>query len=305
MKFNFVLTLALFNLLVSCTSSSSNKLKNITTKYIKDKVKNPSSYKSISFSEVDTTFSEIYTDSTMLMYKPIYKYSIENIYEIENSNKEKVKMTVAFHFDSLLNILETSPEGLNGDYGELTGNVYWKYNNYVGNKPDAGSTVMIYSLDTLREGLKYDAICDVMGNFKISKILSGSYLLIVNSKNTTDSPDEHLDNLRIYSSYLKDLFNYDCYSVNKAEIKEYQKLDSTFWEYRLNNRDDSKYYETVTKIEKQKMDLAEKIIDKFPSDFRSKINLYTGYSKKMDISFVTINENKTANKVIDFGITYY
>jgi hypothetical protein len=67
----------------------------------------------------------------------------------------------------------------------------------------------------------------------------------------------------------------------------------------------SKRIEAYTKIEKQKMDLAKSIIDKFPQDFKSKIGLYTGFSNKLDFSTVTIDQGKTSNKVVDFGITYF
>jgi hypothetical protein len=45
---------------------------------------------------------------------------------------------------------DANTKSINGDYGTLTGNAYWKYNNYVGNKPDAGAEVTLYSLDTAR-----------------------------------------------------------------------------------------------------------------------------------------------------------
>ena len=52
------------------------------------------------------------------------------------------------------------------------------------------------------------------------------------------------------------------------------------------------------------MDFAEALVEKLPKDFISKIGLYTGYSKKIDFTNVTINEGKTSNEIIDFGITY-
>jgi len=309
MKLKLLLTLIILTILFSCKNSSSDKLKGIVSKYIKEKVKNPGSYNSLYFSSIDTTFAEHYQDSLLMEYKPDYKYSIEHVYEIENSDKEKIKMSVSFYFDSTLKIIETSPEGLNGDYGQFTGNVYWKYNNFVGNKPDAGSKIILYALDTLRKDIKYETTCDVMGNFKFDKVLSGEYLLVVNSKNTTNSPDDHLDELRIYSYDLNKLFGYNIYKEAESEFKEYEKLDSVYREARLAYYKDydvySKSSDTYRKLEKQKMDLAGKLIEKIPLELRSKIGLYSSYSNKFDLSNITINEGKTTNKVIDFGITYF
>jgi hypothetical protein len=309
MKLKFLFILFTLTILFGCKNSSSEKLKGIVTKFLKEKVKNPSSYNPLHFSSIDTMHDEIYRDSFMMKYKPDYKYSVEHIYEIENSDKQKIKMSVSFHFDSTLKIIGTSPEGLNGDYGQLTGNVYWKYNNFVGNKPDAGSEASLYSLDTLRKDLKYEATCDVMGNFKFDKVLPGYYLLIVKSRNTTNSPDGHLNRLLLYSSYLSRLFGYDIYKENKNQIQEYKVLDSLYNKALMADEKEygsfSKRYDAYRKLEKQKMDFAETIIDKLPKDFTSKIGIYTGYSKKIELSSVTIDEGKTSNEIIDFGITYY
>ena len=67
----------------------------------------------------------------------------------------------------------------------------------------------------------------------------------------------------------------------------------------------SKRYDAYRKLEKQKMELAETIIDKLPKDFIPKIGLYAGYLKKIELSTVTIDEGKTSNEIIDFGITYF
>jgi len=45
------------------------------------------------------------------------------------------------------------------EMGSLKGNVFWKYNNYVGNKPDAGTSIKLYSL--LDTSYLETATCDV------------------------------------------------------------------------------------------------------------------------------------------------
>ena len=72
--------------------------------------------------------------------------------------------------------------------GTLSGNVFWKYNDYVGNKPDAGATIYLFSSDTSKDPLRSEA--DVQGNYKIDPLLPGKYMMIVESKNATSSPLE-------------------------------------------------------------------------------------------------------------------
>ncbi len=306
MKFK-LLPLVMLVILTSCKNSSTDKVKGAISNYIKSKVKNSNSYRSIYFSQIDTTNEAIYQDSFMQQYKPDYKYSVTHVYEIENSDKEKINMTIDFHFDTTFKIIGISLDGLNGDYGQFTGNIYWKYNDYIGNKPDAGSKAILYSTDTLRKDLKYEATCDVQGNFKFDRVLTGNYLLIVNSRNTTNSPDDKLDELLLRSGYLEQLFGYNIYKENEADIKQYWVLDSIYRKTLYSDAKDgfSSKYTTYHKIEKQKMDLAEKIIDKFPKSFCTKIGIYGAYSQKIKIKTETVDEGKTTNEVIDFGITYF
>lgn len=309
MKYILILALLFIAVHVGCNNSSSDKIERLISQYVKKSIKNPNSYTPLKYSSIDTTYDQLYRDSILIKFKPKYKYKVYHVYEVENSDKQRVQLTVSFHFDSTLKIIGTSPVGLNGDYGTLTGNVYWKYNNFVGNKPDAGSEASLYSLDTLRKDVSYKTACDVMGNFEIGKILPGDYLLIVRSQNTTDSPDDHLDKLLLYSDPLFRLFGYDISNENRAQIREYKELDSLCHE--ALTADDNKYgtfskrYAEYQKLQKKKMELAEIIISKFPIEFTSKIGLYSGYSKKLKFHKVTVDEGKTSNEIIDFGITYY
>lgn len=299
-------------LLFSCKNSPADEAREKVTAYIKDKVKNPSSYKPISFSSIDTVSDETYKDTALqtLMkdYKPDYKYSVRHDYEIENSDKEKVKMSAYFHFDSTFKIKSTSPSGLNGDYGQLTGNVYWKYNNYVGNKADAGAEITLYSLDIIRENLKFEATADVQGNYKLEKILPGSYLLIVRSKNATDCPNSHLSNLRIYGSTIKQLFGFDIEKY-KTQLDEIKVLDSLYYKSIMDFPSNGSFSQMTANsaktdaISKQRTEKIEKLFEAFPADFKSKIKLYTGYSNAYDFSTIRIEDGKTENIITDFGIT--
>jgi hypothetical protein len=190
--------------------------------------------------------------------------------------------------------------------GILTGNVFWKYNDYVGNKPDAGSEVKLYSM--INKENKYETSTDVSGNFKIEEIIPGKYFLIIQSSNTTDSPKDHLDNLLIYSEDLKNLFGFD-ESKYKKEIDEINQLQNTYQDV-LTESDANKFgglSNQMDKYEKIERDIKDKtlnLISKFPPEFKEKLNLYTGYDKSFKFTTIEIKEGKTSNENIDFGTTY-
>jgi len=194
-------------------------------------------------------------------------------------------MTISFFFDKDFKVNEISTKSINGDYGSLTGNAYWKYNNYVGNKPDAGAEVTLYSLDTIRGELQFSATADIQGNYKIDKIPPGNYFLIVRSKNATDCPDVHLGNIRIHSTYFKQLFDFDLDKYEK-QIQEISKLDSLA-SFALTTDDkgygsNSRALDSYYKYKKQSRDKANELFKLFPDDFIRKIKLYTGYSNAFD-----------------------
>lgn len=287
--------------LTSCSNSPTDKAQSSVKAYLKENLKNSSTYEPVSFSQLDTLKQADTSDT-----KKISLYKITHLYNITNSDKDKIKMTVSFYLDKDLKVNDANTKSINGDYGSLTGNAYWKYNNYVGNKPDAGSEVMLYSLDTIRGDLKFEATADVQGNYKIDRIPPGKYFLIVRSKNATDCPDGHLSNLRIYSSYLNQLFGFDLdkYSDQMKEIFTLDSLASAS----LTASDEgygsaSRALDGYYKYKEQSRDKANELFKSFPDDFTRKIKLYTGYSNAFDFETIYIEEGKSANQITDFGIT--
>ena len=90
--------------------------------------------------------------------------------------------------------------------GKLSGNAFWKFNNYVGNKPDAGTEIFVFSKDNLnKEPLK--AVCDVNGTFLIDKIPSGEYIVLASSKavnsSTYDFVYQYINSLNDFPFKLK------------------------------------------------------------------------------------------------------
>lgn len=300
-KLSIIILAAASVCLTSCSNSPTDKAESSVKSYLKDNLKNPSTYEPILFSKLDTLEQPDTLDN-----KKVSLYKISHIYSITNSDKDKIKMTIAIYLDKDFKVNETNGKSLNGDYGSLTGNAYWKYNDYVGNKPDAGAEITLYSLDTARGNLKFEAIADVQGNYKIDRVPPGKYFLIVRSKNVKDCPDSHLDKIKLYSNYLNQLFSFDIdkYSDKIQEINILESLANAA----LGAEDEG--YESISKAlgnyymyKEQSRDKANELFKLFPDDFIGKIKLFTGYSNAYDFETIFIEENKSTNKITDFGIT--
>jgi len=190
----------------------------------------------------------------------------------------------------------------------MTGNVYWKYNDYVGNKPDAGSKVYLYQ--NKKDATVLEATADVQGNFKFDKVETGEYLLIVVSKNTTNSPEDHVRELQNSSYYLKDFFDFDLSSVLPEKQREVKLRDSIIWNMRRKNNEENsgnkflKQLDIIRKKEDTLKDVSAEIIKALPIALSMKFVTLTPYGNKFEIKRVTIEKDKVTNEVIDFGITY-
>jgi hypothetical protein len=185
--------------------------------------------------------------------------------------------------------------------GTYKGNVYWKYNKFVGNRPDAGSLVYLYNLKDTSQF--YFAKTDVRGDFTIDSIPEGLYFSIVQSKNTTGSPKDFYDEISLYAESLGELAKYDLKKVISEKKEMIHFLDSlkanSFVKYTgasaLNHY--SKYNDSINSV-------CSSLIRQLPERVRWKISILTPYSSKVVYDLVFITANKTETKVIDFGITY-
>lgn len=194
------------------------------------------------------------------------------------------------------------------NYGSLTGNVYWKYNNYVGNKPDAGSEVYLFSQDTSKAPL--ETTCDVQGNFKLDKIVTGKYMLVVESKNTTNSASEHLQEI-----LTQDTYNYFGFSLSKLDSTLYKDAIDNYFDYQkksyappsYTNKQKMAYYDSAEGSKAKANKLADSLFNKIPKDNRlmKKIYFISSFSKKVKFKEVTVKKDETSSEVFDFGLTYY
>jgi hypothetical protein len=269
---------------------------------LKKNLKNPSSYNPISFEKLETLEEPDTSEG-----KGISLYRITHIYSVENSDKEKVKLSITFYLSKNLTVTETSSESFDGNNGVLTGNVYWKYNDFVGNRPDAGADITLYALDSIRDDLELSTTADLQGNYKFGKVPPGRYLLIVRSKSTTDCPEDHLRNLYINSGVLKRVFDFDIEKY-RQEINEINRLDSVFTAILMDDNYQkygglSKKIQKYTSIKREQRSKAEKIIESLPSELKSKLFLFSGYSNALDFNWVWIEGDQVETKITDFGIT--
>jgi hypothetical protein len=73
----------------SCSNSPSDKAQSSVKSYLKENLKNASTYEPVLFGQIDTLWRADTSDT-----KKISLYKITHIYNITNSDKDKIKMTV-------------------------------------------------------------------------------------------------------------------------------------------------------------------------------------------------------------------
>lgn len=288
--------------LTSCFNSPTDIAKSKVKDYLKLNLKNNKSYESISFTELDTlNVSDTMYNNFNCLYSIIHNYSIIN------SNHELVKMSIIFYLDKDLNICNCNTKNINGDYGILTGNIYWEYNKYVGNKSDDNSEITLYSLDSIRGGMKFQTKSDMFGNYRIENIPTGKYFLMIRSNNTTDCPENHIANLKRYAKELNQLFGFDIimYKQQLDKIALDDSLAMTSYK-NLSKMTTAELFKATENYYKHIEDSrikSNELIEQIPQDFKHKINLYTGYSNANYFAIILINEGKIENIITDFGNT--
>jgi hypothetical protein len=187
------------------------------------------------------------------------------------------------------------------EMGSLKGNVYWKYNNYVGNKPDAGSTIKLYSLyDT---AYQETATCDVLGNYSIDSVPAGEYILIVASKTTNESPSDALTNTYVNGPLLKSIAK-DSLAGLKTSWDSMTKLDHILDEYSAGGS----ALENL-RIHRRSQDSMNQIASRWfhsiPEEALYRIGKITSTSPKVKYQLVTIKPKRVETVITDFGITYF
>ena len=82
--------------------------------------------------------------------------------------------------------------------GKISGNAFYKYNDFVGNRPDAGCTAYLFLNNTFIEKTK----SDVSGNFYFDGLKTGSYDLIIVSNATNASYQESFNKTSMIAGFI-------------------------------------------------------------------------------------------------------
>jgi hypothetical protein len=171
--------------------------------------------------------------------------------------------------------------------------------------------VTIFSCDTARNGLKYEASTDVQGNYRIEKVLPGEYFMVIRSGNTTDCPEDHLRKIIFYSKCIKQFYGFDISEFQSA-LDSISALDSFYHSILLDKDTTKRRNEHLTRREwrriysiheDQKRQMAADLLNRLPEKFRSDIEIYTEYSRSHDYTYIIIKEDENVHENTDFGTT--
>jgi hypothetical protein len=191
--------------------------------------------------------------------------------------------------------------------GTLTGNVFWKYNDYVGNKPDAGATAYLLTTDTTKEAIS--ATCDVQGNYKIENLPVGKYLLIVKSNNANSNGEWTCYDLVTFREKYSKYLGFDLKKIDPVlcdSIDVYKSLKDTA--YSLLDKDVSSFkaLDRVGAADKNYNNAIQRLLSKIPDNMRIyTTGLARPFNNKTDMQEIEIKPNQTTNIITDFGTTYY
>jgi hypothetical protein len=194
--------------------------------------------------------------------------------------------------------------------GTVSGNVFWKYNDYVGNKADAGATVYLIPEEKTKGALKSN--CDVSGNFRFEGVPYGNYLVIVISENTKTDGEYNVASLSDVS--VGKYFTSNLREQNKPLYDSVQNLQTKLKELLAKSYQIKKRKE-IKELEKENDALTKQYIPSlvrlaFSFDFAGRdvsselhSTLYT--SKKIHVKETTVSQTATSPIVVNFGLTAY
>lgn len=185
--------------------------------------------------------------------------------------------------------------------GSLKGNVFWKYNNYVGNKPDAGTSIKLYSL--LDTSYLETATCDVQGNYSIDSVPTGYYLLIISSKATTESPSSALKNLYFQGAIMKSIVR-DSLQGLKESWDSVNSLDNISEEF-VNIKSPYERLRKQQEIRDSMNHISDRWFNARSTDALGRIGKIISSSPKVKYEMIRIKPKRVETVITDFGITYF
>lgn len=285
---------------ISCNKSKDELVQDAIHKYLKEHLQSPDKYESLCFSPLDSLVKPDTIDANTII-----RYGLIHHYKIKNSKNREVILKMYFGFDEKLNLLDpskysTNYNSMDGEFGNLEGNAFWKYNDYVGNKPDAGAHVSLINLDSLNNRLTFNTEADINGDFQINDIPPGCYLLAVQSNNVTENRVSIFDLFKSYYFELNKAYGFGlCDSLQV--IKEVDQVDSLIDVERKNGNYFSK---NIDKLEEFKIQKINKYFEFLMDNKYFNLNLYSTFPNKIRLKMIWIDSKNTDKEIIDFGVTY-
>lgn len=188
--------------------------------------------------------------------------------------------------------------------GTITGSAFWKYNDYVGNKADAGSDIYLY---TPTRSAPTTTQCDFQGNFKFDNLRPGEYLVVIKSKNATDDWEENFIHLRYCRSNPYLGFQLD--SLDKTLCDSVEVYRNYYYETRaqkLNVWKANKQAKQLKAVKDAYTGCIQRLVGLVPKDIKPyfDLELYQTYPHKIFIKEVTVSPNQSTTVIADFGVTY-
>jgi hypothetical protein len=191
-----------------------------------------------------------------------------------------------------------------GQTGTISGNAFWKYNDFVGNKPDAGASVYVYPEDTASKQLQTQ--CDVQGNFRFEHVKPGKYLVVIQSLNTTTNGFYNYNQVRFsptkkYLGFdLKEL-NMPLYDSVDIYFKNYDSLSKT----KMSAFAINKWMRNVEKHKVIYENSIQRLMALIPMNMKTvDLMLQISVTKKVYLKELQVNPDETITVIADFGITY-
>jgi hypothetical protein len=192
----------------------------------------------------------------------------------------------------------------------ISGNAYWHYNDYVGDKADAGSDVYLFTGEPGKA--PQNTQCDVMGNFRFDNLTAGDYMVLIISKNTTDDGSYNFIPFDAYHQYCKKFLGFDI-REQKAAYDSVAILDTAYqqsarqkislWNSNKRLKDLQIKKDALAFQKRQILSTAVSNVDLMVAPPLIPLRS-TAIQKKVNLSFVTLSGGQNKTIIADFGITY-
>lgn len=187
------------------------------------------------------------------------------------------------------------------EYGSVEGNVYWKYNDFVGNRPDAGAEIRIINN---RDSLKYyTTTADVRGDWSFDSIPAGYYVLVVKSESTKSSNLEFFRELSAGLHFMDTVYHFGDEFLDpiRDSIRFLQNsMDSLI----INYNPETNEYSSISEVREQMEALAKRALSQIPLEWLMRFGIYST-GNKIDVHSIGVYKQTKKKIVTDFGISYY